>query len=92
MKVPPNTHEYCSRTNPQKISCQNDTRLYDKGTPSKARKPSGSKLIPAGLNPKFVSRTNAPQTIRGHVRRLVNKCDVWRAKDMEQDKEGSTDN
>jgi hypothetical protein len=29
--VPPNTHEYCSRTNPQKISCQNDTRLYDKG-------------------------------------------------------------
>src|ERR1035441_5757349 len=32
MKVPPNTHEYCSRTNPQKISCQNDTRLYDKGT------------------------------------------------------------
>jgi hypothetical protein len=34
MKVPPNTHEYCSRTNPQKISCQNDTRLYDKGTKS----------------------------------------------------------
>ena len=32
MKVPPNTHEYCSRTNPRKISCQNDTRLYDKGT------------------------------------------------------------
>ena len=32
MKVPSNTHEYCSRTNPQKISCQNDTRLYDKGT------------------------------------------------------------
>src|SRR5450755_386893 len=34
MKVPPNTHEYCSRTNPQKISCQNDARLYDKGTKS----------------------------------------------------------
>src|SRR5450755_884744 len=32
MKVPPNPHECCSRTNPQKISCQNDARLYDKGT------------------------------------------------------------
>src|ERR1022692_2651852 len=32
MKVPPNPHECCSRTNPQKISRQNDARLYDKGT------------------------------------------------------------
>src|SRR5450755_3516656 len=40
MKVPPNRHECCSRTNPQKISCQNDTRLYDKGTKWLARLPA----------------------------------------------------
>src|SRR5450755_2067183 len=45
MKVPPNTHEYCSRTNPQKISCQNDARLYDKGT-----KFFPGKTPPSGLN------------------------------------------
>src|SRR5450755_3793536 len=43
MKVPPNTHEYCSRTNPQKISCQNDARLYDKGTKSRGGHCSGLK-------------------------------------------------
>jgi hypothetical protein len=55
MKVPPNTHEYCSRTNPQKISCQNDTRLYDKGTKRAAAPPSKC----AGLKPGFIRAAGA---------------------------------
>jgi sugar phosphate isomerase/epimerase len=82
MKVPPNPHECCSRTNPRKISCQNDTRLYDKGTkPDDAAKTDAELDLQADLLNRMgraLDRHGFSLRVHHHTPQLAENAREWR--------------